>query len=158
MEKDKKILQDKRRNMIKEIVKNDNTLTQEEITGKLKELGYNSQQGTICKDLKELGIVKPKGSKRYDLTREAQITELKKIAKNAEIKSKDVISDIKILIIKSKNMGHSYFLANHLTSMYKNIIIDIICHEDNIIIYYQDKIIDSLLFSADIKHILSNIK
>ena len=74
-------MKESRHNIIKDIIKNNDIETQDELTERLKERGINVTQATVSRDIKELNLVKTMAlSGKYKYT---QVSENKSSTINA---------------------------------------------------------------------------
>ena len=141
------------------LAETDGEMTQKEILDRLNdEFKSVINQSDIAKDIKKLKLQKHPDRKGYIVSdakkRRINIEELVRVAAGANVKKSDIIPNVKMLIIKSNNKGHSHFLSEHLLKMYSDLIITIQYHENNLIIYYRDIPIDEKTLPEDIKSVL----
>lgn len=61
-----------RLSVMKKIIENKNVLTQEELKEELEHLGYYVSQPTLSRDIKEIGGIREKHSKKYRFTLDEQ--------------------------------------------------------------------------------------
>ena len=150
---------ERQKRILEILAETDGEMTQKEILDRLNDEFYSAiNQSDIAKDFIKLKIQKHPDRKGYIVSdakkRRINVDELVRIAAGANIKKSDIIPDVKMLIIKSNNKGHSHFLSEHLLKMYSDLIVTIQHHENNLIIYYRDISIDEKTLPEDIKSVL----
>ena len=136
-----------RRNKILEIIakkekKNENIKQNEVLKDLEKFFGVKINQTVISKDFKRIGIEQRRDRTGFKISSKAKRTldveKLKKIANDFHYTADDVCPDIKTLLVKSKGIANSHILGSHLMLMYPEIIIDVLCNENSVIVYYHD--------------------
>ena len=88
-----------RQTKILEIIKSQEISTQEELSEKLKENGFNATQATVSRDIKELGLVKVSGKSRKSCYADAP-----KVPERILDKYGKILSDTIISVKSSENM------------------------------------------------------
>jgi len=150
-----------RRNKILEIIQETNgNISQNDLILKLVEAypDYDIRQSYISKDLKHLKIVKVNGIYEVggDKQRVLNETKLKKLADESNITASDIIMNVKAVVIRSNNIGRNYLFAEYLMNMYPDIIIDTVCTDKTIMVYFISKKGDEdVKLTKEIRSILS---
>ena len=149
-----------RREKILEIIHETNgNISQSELILKLEEAypDYDIRQSYISKDLKHLKYLNVNGKyeKVEDKQRIFDEAKLKKLAAENNVTANDILLNGRLVIIRSKNIGRNYLIAEHLTNMYPDVIIDTICTDKTIVIFYIGKKSDELTLTKEIRSILS---
>jgi arginine repressor len=155
MDNPQKPSKDERHEKIKELITSKPHIKeQSEIRKELeKHFGVGINQSDVSKDFAKLGIQKlDDGSFTIEGTRPHNVRRLKALAKECEYSSSDVCTEFKTLVIKSRNLAYSHMLSRQIKEMYPEIIIDAVCGENSVVVYYEDKpVFRQTLLSEDIK-------
>ena len=124
-----------------DLISNNEINTQEELTERLKKLGYNSTQATISRDIKELRLIKiasSNGNYKYSVSEsEADsgfVPRVKNIFKECVIKL-DVAQNL-VVIKTITGMGNAAAFA--LDSMKISEIIGTVAGDDTVLIILKD--------------------
>lgn len=124
-----------RHSRILELIKNNDIQTQEELTSKLADLGFDVTQATVSRDIKSLQIIKTIGENgRYKYTTNSREDEVKNTAKFHDILSGIVLSATaagNIVVVKTYN-GMANAAAAAIDAMMFDDIVGSIAGDDTI--------------------------
>nr|WP_301553583.1 transcriptional regulator ArgR [Desulfuribacillus alkaliarsenatis] len=132
---------------IRELVKEKDIETQDELVTELKRLGFKATQATVSRDIKELQLIKvPTATGRYiySLASEQPF--------NPQQKIKRVLVDSFVSLDKAENLivmktlpGHANALGSLIDGLGWDGIIGTICGDDTILIIAKDKQVAQLV-------------
>ncbi len=147
----------KRHSQIIELIKKYDIETQEELTLKLREKGFDTTQATVSRDIKELKLVKvPDDSGNYKYAVKTSHDEIRVSAKFKTILEETVIRiDVSTSIVVVKTFpGMAQAAASAIDNMNWSEIVGTIAGDDTIFVALKT-IDDALIFSEKLKEILN---
>lgn len=147
----------KRHSQIIELIKKYDIETQEELTLKLREKGFDTTQATVSRDIKELKLVKvPDDSGNYKYAVKTSDDEIRVSAKFKTILEETVIRiDVSTSIVVVKTFpGMAQAAASAIDNMNWSEIVGTIAGDDTIFVALKT-IDDALIFSEKLKEILN---
>lgn len=128
-----------RHSKILEIIKNENIERQEDIAGRLNEMGFVVTQATVSRDIRDLNLVKQSvnGTMRYIVPDEITSDHS---AKLIDIFSSSVISveNAQNLIVIKTLSGAAHAAAAAVDAMPDNMILGTIAGDDTILVITKD--------------------
>ena len=125
-----------RHEVIQNIIENNEIATQEELATFLQQLGYETTQATVSRDIKQMGLVKIKGEtkkRKYAMPIQNEITEKNH---NANIFKASVISidsSLNMIVIKTE-AGSASPAALFIDNLKINEILGTISGDDTILL------------------------
>ena len=149
----------RRHSKIIDIVRTEQIETQDELTARLNEEGFNATQATISRDIKELQLVKTLTSEnryRYSLPAGASSSQPLLPAKFLGIMREGIISDEQAqnLVIVKCYSGMAQGVCAAIDSLERDDVIGSIAGDDTIFVALKT-VEDAELFCEKVKEILS---
>lgn len=109
--------------------------TQEELTAKLKELGYNVSQATVSRDIKNLNLIKSAGSgKKYKYVKSLAISSLSDKIKNLFKQVTISITAANNLLVVKTLAGNAGTAGMAVDAMHISEILGTIAGDDTLLI------------------------
>lgn len=139
-----------------ELIKEYNIETQEELTSKLREKGFDTTQATVSRDIKELKLLKvPADNGRYKYAVKSAESEIKVSAKFKTILEETVIRiDVSTSIVVVKTFpGMAQAAASAIDNMNWDEIVGTIAGDDTIFVALRTTE-DALLLCKKVKELL----
>lgn len=140
-----------------ELIKNNDIDTQEELTARLRESGYDTTQATVSRDIKELKLIKvPDDNGRYKYAVKMQDGEIRVSAKFKTILEETVLRiDVSTSIVVIKTFpGMAQAAASAIDNMKWEEIVGTIAGDDTIFVALRTTD-DALLLAEKIKELLN---
>jgi len=144
-----------RKQAVREIIKKFEIDTQDELAEKLKDYGFNCTQATMCRDIRELGIIKVKGiTKNFMYTipekneNKMDTTKIESILRGFVTYSKCALNQV---VVKT-HPGSASSCGACIDNLKLEGVLGCICGDDTILIVTEDE-----YYAEDVCKYIKNI-